>query len=913
MTRKRGLRVLILPAAWALFAAACPAQTWVISTVAGGSPAFTPALAKSIPIGAPQYLAVDSKDAVCFTTGNTVFKLTTDGVLTLIAGNSRPGFSGDGGSGPNAQLSSPAGLAFDANGNLYIADAGNNRIRRVDANGIITTVAGSGATGFSGDGGPAVSAQLSAPAGVAVDTTGDLFIADTGNHRVRKVTPAGIITTVAGDGTDAQFSATAIAVDPAGNLFIGDADHFRIRKVSAAGVISSVAGSGSAGNSGDGGSALSAQLSAFHQIAVDAVDNIYIADTGNGTIRQVASGAGSIASVVGSSQSAYLGDGVPAKQAGLASPRGVALNSQGDILIAEAGSFRIRVVTQSQGTINTIAGTGLASFSGDGRAPLNAQFLAPGGIATDASGNLYIADAGNNRVRKVAATVSTLAGTGTAGFQGDGQAATAQLSAPTYLAVDAQGELYIADSGNNRVREISGSAIHTVLGDGNAATLLPAGIAIDRFGNAYIGDSANHRVTEVLVDGSAKTIAGDGVNGFSGDNGPALSAHLSALAGVAVDSAGNVFVVDAGNQRVREISKNGTIATVAGNGAAGFSGDGGAAISAQLRDPSGVAVDSAGNLFIADTGNNRIRMVSASGTITTIAGNGVAGFGGDGGAGTSASLSGPTGIATGKSGVLYFCDTGNNAVRMLTPGASSIVIASVADAGSELATPLSGGKIVVIYGSGLGPDQLVVNQPVNNVFGQQLAGTTVSFRGIIAPIYYTSSTQVAAIVPYAIANASSVPVLVSYQGGVSLPFNAQFANVSPGFFTANASGAGQLAAINVKDGTLNSALNPVKIGDYIELYATGEGPTSPTGVDGKLAPLTPGQPIPAPLAKVTATVGGKDANVSYAGGVPGTVAGLMQVNVQIPTGVTPGGYVPVVLKVGDTSTVDGAVWIAVSQ
>jgi len=924
VTRKRGLRVLILPAAWAFFAAACLAQTYVISTVAGGSPPLTTALATSTSIGAPQYLAVDSKDAIYFTAGNTVSKVTTDGALSVIAGNSRPGFSGDGGSGPSAELSSPAGLAIDANGNLYIADTGNNRIRRVDANGIITTVAGSGVAGFAGDSGPAVSAQLSAPAGVAVDMSGNLFIADTGNHRVRKVTPAGIVTTVAGNGTakfagdggqavDAQLSATAIAVDPAGNLFIGDADNFRIRKVTAAGVISTIAGSGSAGSTGDGGSALSAQLSAFHQIRVDSVDNIYIADTGNGEIREVASGSGAITTIVGGTQNGYSGDGVSAQLAGLASPRGVAVNSQGDILIADTASFRIRVVTQSQGIINTLAGSGKASFAGDGRAPLNAQFLAPSGLAADTAGNLFIADTGNKRVRKVASggSVSTVAGTGTAGFQGDGPAVTAPLSGPTYLALDKEGELYIADVGNNRVREVSGTAIHTLLGDGNAATLLPAGIALDRFENVYIADSANHRITEVLVDGSTATVAGDGINGFSGDDGPALSAHLSTLGGVAVDSQGDVFVVDAGNQRVRRISKDGTITTVAGNGTAGFSGDGGPAISAQLHDPSGVAVDSSGNLFITDTGNNRIRMVSASGAISTIAGNGVVGFSGDGSAGTNASLSGPTGIAMGKSGALYFCDTGNNAVRMLTPSTSSIVIASVVDAGSELAAPLSGGKIVVIYGSGLGPDQLVVNQPVNNVFGQQLAGTTVSFRGIIAPIYYTSSTQVAAIVPYAIANATSVPVLVSYQGSVSLPFNAQFTNVSPGFFTANASGAGQLAAINVKDGTLNSALNPVKIGDYIELYATGEGPTSPTGVDGKLAPLT--LPLPAPVAKVTATVGGKDANVVYAGAAPGAVAGLMQINLQIPADVTPGGYVPVVLNVGDVSTVDGAVWIAVSK
>jgi sugar lactone lactonase YvrE len=222
--------------------------------VAGGSPAPTPALAASLSIGAPQYLTVDSSDGVYFTTGNTVFRLTTDGLLTRIAGNSRPGFSGDGGPAVRAQLSSPVGLALDAAGNLYIADSGNHRIRRVAPNGVIVTVAGSGAAGFSGDGGPAASAQFSAPTGVAVDSGGNLYIADTGNHRVRKVTPDGIVTTVAGNGTatfsgdggaavNAQLSAAGIALDKADNLFIADTQNLRIRKVTKDGIISTVAGS----------------------------------------------------------------------------------------------------------------------------------------------------------------------------------------------------------------------------------------------------------------------------------------------------------------------------------------------------------------------------------------------------------------------------------------------------------------------------------------------------------------------------------------------------------------------------------------------------------------------------------------------------------------------------------------------
>lgn len=935
MTRRRTLRAIVLPVACVLSAAACLGQQYVISTVAGGSPPPTPAGASSTSVGAPQYLAIDSNNSVFFTAGHCVYKLTTDGFLTRIAGNSRPGFSGDGGSALSAQLWSPLGLAVDSAGNVFVADSANNRIRRIAANGIITTVAGTGVAGFSGDAGPAVSAQLSAAAGVALDANGNLFIADSGNNRVRKVTPAGVITTIAGNGKStyagdggpalsAQFSATSIAIDSFGNLYLGDTANYRIRKILTDGSITTVAGSGFPGNTGDGGSALAAQLSAFRQITVDSNGNIYVADTGNSIIREVTSGSQVITTVAGNGQPGFVGDTFSATIAALAFPSGIVLDSKGDILIADSANFRIRLVT-TDGTISSVVGTGNASYSGDGRLPLAAQFLSPQGLALDTAGNLYVGDSGNFRLRKIPASgnVSTIAGNGLGGFSGDNYVATTvRVSNIPGIATTTSGSVFFADSGNYRVRQIFEGSISTVAGNGSAtadgdggpataAGLSVSSIAMDSAANIYIGDPLNYRVRKVLNDGTINTVAGTGVQGFSGDNGPALNAKLSTVAGVAIDAAGAIYVVDAGNQRVRKIATSGIITTIAGTGVAGFSGDGGLAVNAQLHDPTAIAVDTSGNLYIADTGNNRIRKVASNGTITTIAGNGAAGYSGDGAVGTAASLAAPVGLAIGKSGTIYVADTGNNAIRLLTPATQSMLITAVVDAGSETPTPLSPGKIAVIYGVGLGPDQLVVNQPVNGVFGATLAGTAVSFRGILAPIYYTSATQVAAIVPYEISGSTSVPVVVSYQSGLSAAFNATFSDTSPGFFTANASGAGQLAAINVADGTLNSAVNPVKIGQYISLYATGEGQTTPAGSNGRLAPLV--LPIPAPIAKVTATVDGLDAKVLYAGAVPGTVAGLMQVNVQIPDKVKPGGYVPVVLSVGNTSTVNGAVWIAVSN
>jgi uncharacterized protein (TIGR03437 family) len=315
----------------------------------------------------------------------------------------------------------------------------------------------------------------------------------------------------------------------------------------------------------------------------------------------------------------------------------------------------------------------------------------------------------------------------------------------------------------------------------------------------------------------------------------------------------------------------------------------------QLNSSLAVAVGRAGDLFVAD--GNRVRKVSASGIITTIAGNGGAGYSGDGGPAISATLN-PSGLAVDGAGNVYVADSSNNAVRVLQPSDRSVLIAAVVDAASQRPDPISTGKIVVIYGAGLGPRQLM--QPSSAQPGTSLGGTTVSFNGIAAPLLYTSATQVAAIVPYALTG-TTAQVTVAYQGEISAAFALPVAPSAPSIFTSNQTGAGQAAAINAIDGSVNSAINPVKIGGYISLYATGEGQTAAS--EGAL---------PRPILPVSVTVDGIPAVVQYAGGVQGQVAGLMQVNVQIPSGVRPGGYVPVVLQVGNVSTKPDAVWIAVS-
>jgi sugar lactone lactonase YvrE len=335
-----------------------------------------------------------------------------NGIITTVAGTNGSGFSGDGGAATNAKLSSPHGVALDAYGDLFIADYGNNRIREVNTNGIIMTVAGTNSFGLSGDGGAATNAKLSSPFGVAVDAYGNLFIADSVNNRIREVNTNGIIMTVAGTNND--------------------------------------------GFSGDGGMATNASLSSPDGLAVDAYGNLFISDSGNVRIREVTTN-GIIMTVAGTSSGGFSGDGGAATNATLSSPQGVAVDAYGDLFIADSGNNRIRKIN-TNGIIMTVAGTNSAGFSGDGGAATNAKLFSPYGVAADAYGNLFVADRINSRIRKVNTNgiITTVAGTNSSGFSGDGGAATnAKLSSPYGVAVDAYGNLFIADTGNARIRKVA--------------------------------------------------------------------------------------------------------------------------------------------------------------------------------------------------------------------------------------------------------------------------------------------------------------------------------------------------------------------------------------------------------------------------------------------------------------------------
>ncbi len=620
----------------------------------------------------------------------------TSSLITTVAGG---GNSGDHGPPTAAELYNPTAVAVDASGNLFIADANHNRVREVNAStGLITTVAGNGTLGFSGDSGPATAAQLDFPTGVALDQNNDLFIADEGNQRIREVNLlTGLITTAAGNGT-AGFSgdtgpATAaeldnpfsVAADQSGNLFIADTSNNRVRQVNlVTKLITTVAGTGIAGYNGDSGLAAAAELCDPYGVAVDQNGHLFIADTSNQRIRQVDLFTKLITTVAGIGTAGYGGDGGLATAAGVNYPYGVAVDQSGDLFIADGGNNRVREVNASTKLITTVAGNGTAGYSGDGGQATAAGINAPYGVAVDQSGHLFIADTFNDRIREVnlaQGLISTAAGNGIASYSGDnGQATAAVASYPLSVAIDGSGHLFIADTGNNVVREVNLATgiIATVAGNGTygyngdnclatAAELAsPQGIAVDQSGHLFIADTGNQRIREVnLATGLITTLAGNGITGYGGDAGLATVAELDNPMGIAVDNNGHLFIADADNNVIREVNlATGLITTVAGDGTAFYGGDGGPATAAELYFPTSVAVDQSGHLFIADTFNQVIREVNlATGLISTLAGDGFAGYYGDSGQAAAAEINNPYGVAVDQSGHLFIADTFNQRIR----------------------------------------------------------------------------------------------------------------------------------------------------------------------------------------------------------------------------------------------------------
>lgn len=661
---------------------------------AWASPSITTIAGNPVPNGTATNIGVGANGVFLDSSGNVYFtdssnhavrKLnTTTGIITVLAGTGSSGSTGDGGPATSARLNAPRGVTLDGSGNVYIADTNNHRIRKIDTSGNISTFAGTGTSGSTGDGAAATAARLNFPQSVAFDSSGNLYIADTSNHKIRKIDTSGTITTFAGttsgntgDGAAATLAKLSfprgVAFDSSGNLYIADTSNHRIRKVNTSGIISTFAGTTS-GFSGDGGLATSAQISGPQGVSVDSSNNVYVTDTANHRIRKIATN-GNISTLAGSS-SGFSGDGGLATSAQLASPVSTCPDSSGNLYIGDTSNSRLRKIDTS-GNISTVAGTGSATFGGDGGPATIAQFSTPQGTAVDSSGNIYMADSSHHRIRKIdtSGNISTYAGTGTAGLTGDGGPATsARINTPLGIFVDSSDNLYIADGNNSRIRKVDTSGnISTVVGtsagfsgDNGLATSAqinsPFGVGVDSAGNIYIGDTGNQRIRKVDTSGTITTFAGTGSAGNGGDGGAATSAQINTPMQVVADGSGNIYITDYGNSRIRKIDTNGIITAFAGTGVSGYSGDNGPATSAQLNSPRSIAIDSSGNLYIADSSNSRIRKVTPGGTITTVAGTS-SGFSGDNGPATSAQLASPQGVAVSAAGLVYISDTSNRRVR----------------------------------------------------------------------------------------------------------------------------------------------------------------------------------------------------------------------------------------------------------
>ncbi len=937
-------------------ASAAWAQQFLINTVAGGTAPSSASSALQVSIGDPPRVAVDAAGNVYFGSLHSVFKVDRLGALSRIAGTGRAGYTGDGGPALAAQLNYPDGIVVDAAGNVYVVDRAAQVIRKISG-GNIATVAGNGASGYSGDGGQATAAQLNGPTGIAMDPAGNLYVGDTGNNVVRKIARDGTITTFAGNGNQGYSSdgvpATTtslnqpqgVSLDAAGNLYIADTNNQRVRRVAPDGTISTVAGNGLANysgdniggtgivsSSGDNGPAIQAPVVLPTDVATDASGNLYIADFGNSKIRAVSS-AGVITTLIGNLDGVPPESGQAAASIRLNGPTGVAVDSAGTVYFTESsvgtGSGLVQgdyIIWKVAGGIFTaFAGTGQNNYSGDRGTALMAQIDTPGGVAMDTAGNLYIADSANHRIRKMTpgGVIATIAGNGTPGFSGDGKAAVnAQLDGPSGVAVDPGGTIYIADTNNNRIRVVTPEGIiYTLAGNGNAGFFgdggmaihgslhAPQGVAVDSLGNFYIADTLDHRVRRVSqTDNIITTIAGNGNSTFSGDGGPGASASLNLPVAVALDGAGNVYIADQGNGRIRMVSQSGVINTVAGNGNSP---------SSQLYNPSGVAVDQQGNIDIADTGHNQIRQAFPGG-IVTIAGTGACCYAGDGGPASTALMNAPFGMVIDPTGIIYFADTGNNAIRQLIGTASiNASIASVANAASNLTGPIAPGEVVTISGVALGPPQLVTEQVSNGMVTTSLSGTTVAFNGIAAPIIYTSAGQVSAVVPFGITG-STAQVIVQYRGQPPAQATVPVAVAAPALFTADYSGSGQALALN-QDGSTNgncppnlpgtpvhASCFPTGLNTLITLFITGAGQTSPGGIDGQIQ----GSATASPVLPVSVKIGGVDALVLFTSGLQDTVAGITRIQAQIPGNVQPGPAVPVVVQVGSFSTQQATISIS---
>jgi sugar lactone lactonase YvrE len=605
-----------------------------------------------------------------------------------------------------ARFNNPSKAAIDNAGNVFVTDEFNHTIRKISAAGAVTTLAGSPGR-IGGVDGTGAAAGFNSPRGIVLDSNGNLYVADSGSCAIRKITPDGTVTTFAGTldmcsgangtGPAARFNhPSGLAIDSNGTLYVADTDNHTIRKITAAGVVTTLAGSAGM-RGGDEGTGAAARFNEPLGLTVDAGGTVYVCDSGNNTIRRVTA-AGVVTTFAGLSGEPGGIDGVgTAAMFDHPADVDVVHGTFQALFVADTSSALIRKVTLSGASVTTLAGAVRQFGSLDGTGPA-ARFGNPTGIVADTTGNLHVVDRANHAIRRISTSgvVTTLAGAAEARGGADGTGAAATFARPSGLAADDAGNIYVADNENSTIRKVTAEGVVTTVagsagvrdvldGPGPTARLSdPDGVAIDSAGNLYVADRGNHTIRKITAAGDVTTLAGTGRMPGSVDGiGPA--ARFRSPAGVAVDSAGNVYVGDTGNDTVRKITPDGVVTTIAG--AAGMPGSAdGTGGAARFDGPSSVVLDRAGNLYVADRQNWTIRKVTPDAVVTTLAGT--AGMSGSAdGTGAAARFGQIHGIAIDSAGNVYVVDRSNKNIRKITPdGVTTTVVGTAGAEGILLGT-----------------------------------------------------------------------------------------------------------------------------------------------------------------------------------------------------------------------------------
>lgn len=625
--------------------------------------------------------------------------VVTPPTIVLLAG-SYYGAGNMNGEGTKASLYQPASIVTDSAGNMFFSDSANSTIRKISPTGVVTSFAGASGKRGAIDG-AGETARFDNPIGLAIDKNDNLYVGDPGNYLIRKITPAGMVSTLAGGalnesgdirvvngvGTNARFAFPyALVVDSVGNVFVADYAANNVRKITPAGMVSTFAGSNDQFQRGStDGTGVNARFRSPRGITIDSNDNIYVADTGNATIRKITPAAvvSTFAGKIGSKGST---DGT-LSDALFDYPRAIHFDRQGNILIAEALNNTIRKISPS-GNVSTLAGTANTQGGFADSVGAAARFDFPRGLTSDSAGNLYVADTSNNAIRKVTqnGAVSTWVGHAASRGASDGVGAAATFSSPSGIVVDSAESYYVADTGNQTIRKITASGVVTTIAgtvgqsgyeDGMGSVVKfasPGGLTIDSAGNLFVLDTGNHRIRKITPSGLVSSFAGGGTG--IGTDGIGSMANFSFPEGITIDSNNNLFVADSGNNTIRMISPLGSVTSIAGNANADAGSNDGISSFARFNAPAGIAVDKTGNVFVADFYNHTIRKITRAGIVTTIVGK-TGESGTADGEGANARLNFPSKLTINNDGDLFVTDSANSTIRKITPAGMVSTVAGI--------------------------------------------------------------------------------------------------------------------------------------------------------------------------------------------------------------------------------------------